>query len=87
MACGIPCVATRVGGNTELVRDGVNGHLVPVGDPDATAAAILTILRDPALGVQMGRAGRRLVEERFTTGAMMQQLVRSYERLLEQHAA
>lgn len=59
MALGRPVVATRVGGTPELVRDGVDGILVPPRDPAALADAIIALLRDPERRVRMGEAARR----------------------------
>jgi glycosyltransferase involved in cell wall biosynthesis len=86
MACGVPCVATRVGGNPELVREEHNGFLVPSEDSEAAAAKIVSLLESPAMARRMGDAGREMVARQFTTEAMMQQLVRSYERLSERSA-
>jgi glycosyltransferase involved in cell wall biosynthesis len=58
MAAGRPVVAAAVGGIPELVRDGVDGLLVPPGDPAALAAAVSRVLGDPALGARLGRSGR-----------------------------
>lgn len=77
MARGLPVVATRVGGNPEVVSDGVTGMLVPSGDPDALATAILRLRRDSSLARQMGFAGRARVERDFDIRAM----VASYEAL------
>jgi L-malate glycosyltransferase len=77
MAAGKPIVATNVGGNAELVRDGETGYLVPPGDPRAMANGIIKLLRNPGKAVEMGIAGRKMVEERFSTEAM----AKSYERL------
>ncbi len=57
-AVGIPIVATRVGGNAEIVRDGVSGLIVPPSDPVALAAGIRALLDDPARAARMGAAGR-----------------------------
>jgi glycosyltransferase involved in cell wall biosynthesis len=57
-ASALPIVATRVGGNPEIVRDGVNGTLVSAGDPAALAAAMTGLLADPARARAMGQAGR-----------------------------
>ena len=48
MALGVPVVATNIGGNGELVQDGVTGHLTAIGDHEAIAAAILRAFADPA---------------------------------------
>ncbi len=77
MAMGIPVVATRVGGNPELVTDGVTGYLVPPGDPGALARRVEALLRDPALRAAMGEAARGQVERRHR----MESMVRANEEL------
>ena len=59
MACGSPVVASRVGGLTTTVRDGVTGFLVPEGDVTALAARLETLLADPDLRWRLGREGVR----------------------------
>jgi glycosyltransferase involved in cell wall biosynthesis len=68
-AAGLPIVATAVGGNAEIVRDGVNGKLVPAGDVLALAASITNVLQSPGRVASMGDAGRSWVlrEGSFTT--------------------
>jgi len=66
MAAGLPVVATRMGGIPEAVRDGETGLLVPPRDAAALAAAIASLLDDPARRGAMGRAGRRWVEQMFS---------------------
>jgi glycosyltransferase involved in cell wall biosynthesis len=58
MAAGLPCVATAVGAVSEAVTDGTTGLLVPPGDPEALAAAMLRVLRDPQRGRVMGGDGQ-----------------------------
>ena len=82
MASSLPVVTTVVGGNAEAVKDGITGFLVPSEDPVALSAAILRLLSDPILAKTMGAAGRNVVEERFTTEAMMNQIVSVYRNLL-----
>ncbi len=71
-ACGVPVVASRVGGIPEIVRDGVNGHLVPPRDPAALQQALLSLLQDKGLARKMGMAGRLLVEQEFSIQAMVE---------------
>ena len=65
MAMGKPVVATRAGGPLDIVVDGKTGFLVPVGDAEALAGAVITLLRDPGLSTTMGAAGRERVEKMF----------------------
>ncbi len=66
MAAGIPVVATAVGGVPEVVRDGETGVLVPSGDCDAMARAIVALLRDDRRRRQLAQAGQRDARERFS---------------------
>jgi glycosyltransferase involved in cell wall biosynthesis len=59
MACGLPVVATRVGGNAELVAAGETGQLVPASDPEALAQAMLAYAREPARAGARARPGAR----------------------------
>lgn len=61
MAAQVACVATSVGGVPEAVRDGINGCLVPPGDPGALADAIVGLLRSPELRERLATAGRQVV--------------------------
>lgn len=82
MAASRPVVATDVGGNAEAVVEGQTGLLVPAGDADRLAAAILNVLGRPDRGEAMGRAGRRRVEERFQRSKMLPQYEALYDELL-----
>ncbi len=83
MALGKPVVATRCGGPEEVVVDGETGFVVPPKDPEATAAAVLKLLNDPALAARMGAAGRRRVERHFTADAF----ARGIEAVIEEALA
>ncbi|MEM7051670.1 MAG: N-acetyl-alpha-D-glucosaminyl L-malate synthase BshA [Acidobacteriota bacterium] len=82
MACGVPVVATRVGGVPEVVADGETGFLCPVGDVEAMAAAALRLLRDPDLAGRFGKAGRRRAIECFSQRQIVAQYRQLYERVL-----
>jgi glycosyltransferase involved in cell wall biosynthesis len=60
-----PVIAASIGGLEDLVRDGETGLLVPPGDADALAEAMLAMAADPALAVSMGNEARRRAIERF----------------------
>lgn len=83
MACGLPCVATRVGGNAEAIEEGVNGYLVENEDINGLADRLLRLLHDPVSAKAMGAAGRNIVKAKFTSEVMIDQLVGHYQRLLE----
>jgi glycosyltransferase involved in cell wall biosynthesis len=86
MAFGLPCVATHVGGNPELIEDGQTGFLVNTEDPDTAAARMLDLLRNPARARQMGRAGRVKIYSSFTAQMMIDRIVRQYDALLKTKA-
>jgi glycosyltransferase involved in cell wall biosynthesis len=65
-ASGVTVVATAVGGTPEVVSEGVNGRLVPPGDPRALSQRIIETLADDRARLAMGERGRRLVLDRFT---------------------
>jgi glycosyltransferase involved in cell wall biosynthesis len=83
MACGLPIVATAVGGFLELVKDGENGFLVPVGDADALAQALARLIRDRDLLRRIGAANRRVAEEKFDIADTVRNYEELYLRLLE----
>lgn len=71
MACGVPPVATRVGGLTELVTHGVDGFLEPVGDIEAQAARVLELLTDEELHSRIAAAARYTALSRFCTSLVI----------------
>ncbi len=83
MASGLPVVATAVGGNPELVSEGVTGHIVPSDDVEALAAALVALARDPERAAEFGRAGRADVERRFSLQAMVGAYQHLYETALQ----
>jgi len=82
MAAGVPVVATAVGGNPEMVQEGITGLLVPPRDARSLAGAIERILRDPTLGHRLGTAGRQSVTESFSLESMAQKTASLYRSLL-----
>lgn len=77
-ACGLPSVVTDVGGNTEIIADGISGLVVPQGDENALVAALARMAGDAALRQQMGREARRIVESRYSLNAMVDGYMRVY---------
>ncbi|HSR11728.1 MAG TPA: glycosyltransferase family 4 protein, partial [Thermodesulfobacteriota bacterium] len=78
MACGVPVVATRVGGIPEVVDDGVSGFLVPPGKEEELAERIETLLDDDLLGKRMGALAVEAIHERFTWEKVADRLTRVY---------
>lgn len=83
MAASRAVVVTDVGGAREAVSEGSTGYIVPPGDDVAMAARIVKLLRDAGLAREMGCAGRRVVEEKFSCEAQLARTAELYERLLE----
>ena len=81
MASGLPVVATEVGGNADLVTRDETGLLVPAAAPEAMAAALLALARDPARAAAMGEAGRARVERDFSMRAMVARYQGLYDTL------
>jgi glycosyltransferase involved in cell wall biosynthesis len=73
---------TSAGGLPEVVDDGVNGYLHPVGDIDGMARRALEILSDGDLQERMGRAGRHAVLERFDVARVVPMYREMYERVI-----
>lgn len=82
MASGLPLVATRVGGNPELVEDGITGRLVPSADCGAMASAIIGYFDDPMTARRHGRAARQAAVQRFSLDRMIRDYLSLYDRLL-----
>ncbi len=83
MEAGLPVVATRVVGSSEVVVDGGTGALVRFGRPSELGAALAELLADPELRRRQGAAGRRRYLARFTRDRMAQETAAVYEELLQ----
>lgn len=87
MATGLPVVATRVGGNPELVESGHNGVLTPPSDPAAMADSILAYVEEPALTVRHGQAGRSRVMSQFSLTRMVDDYLDVYDGVFTSQGA
>ncbi len=87
LASGVPVIATRVGGNAELVEDEVNGFLVAPGDVDALVRQMDKLLSDTDLRQSFGEVGRARVEREFDTAREGQRLAELFESYLSGRAA
>jgi len=80
MASGLPAVVTAVGGNPELVRDGVDGILVPRGDAGRFTAAFLRLIDHPETRLEMGRSGAERVRQEFQMSTTIERYEALYRR-------
>jgi len=82
MACKVPTIATRVGGVSELIEDGVTGMLYPVGDVQAMADGAVSLLKDRSRLEAMRNAGRNTAQTRFCSSLVVPHYVRYYQQVL-----
>lgn len=82
-SCARACVTTDTPGCREIVRDGVNGLLVPTHDIAALTQAVQHLIDNPAKRMKMGAAGRRIVLEGFTLRQVVNETLSLYKALLE----
>jgi len=83
MACGLPCVATRVSGSEDIIADGVNGLLVEPEQPAEMDQALRLIIEDHDLARRLGDEGRATVVRNYQLSAVVEQCLDLYQRLLE----
>ncbi|MEN8185412.1 MAG: glycosyltransferase family 4 protein, partial [Myxococcota bacterium] len=79
MCVGLPVVSTAYAGADELVTDGHDGLLDPLGDAPAFAECLLALLADPATRERLGAAARRTIESRYSLEAMVEALLSLYQ--------
>jgi len=81
MLAGLPVVATRVGGNPEIISEGENGYLVPPGEPQPLAERIMALLGDERLRLSLGENARFKVAENFSLKRMVAEFESCFMRL------
>lgn len=82
-ACGRPIVTTNAPGCREIVRDGVNGYLVPIGDALSLADALQKLIEDPELRRNMGARSREIAESEFSIEKVIAETLDVYRELLQ----
>lgn len=82
MAAGLPTIATSVGGNVEVIADGVTGLLIPPHAPVALAESLIRLLKDSSLARRLGSDGQRFVRERFSFESLTRAIGELYSHLL-----
>jgi glycosyltransferase involved in cell wall biosynthesis len=83
MAFGLPVVASRIGGVPETLGFGEFGVLVAPDNPEALAAGILSLARDPVLREQMGASGRAHAVSTFAADVVARRMIEAYEKSIE----
>ncbi len=82
MACGLPLVATTNTGAEDIVRDGVDGFIVPIRDVEALKARLAQLYESPEMRVRMGESARQRVSTGFTWDDYGGRMIAAYERIL-----
>jgi N-acetyl-alpha-D-glucosaminyl L-malate synthase BshA len=82
MACGVPAIATRVGGVPELIDDGVNGRLLEVADVEGMAQAAIALLTDEPARQRIAEAARKTAQDRFCASRIIPLYEEYYERVI-----
>ena len=82
LASGRACVASGVGGISDVISDGLNGLLVEACNPGAIAGAVLRLIEDPVLRKKIGESGSILVKERFSLDSMAENITEFYKNVL-----
>jgi glycosyltransferase involved in cell wall biosynthesis len=84
MAAGVPVIASRVGGNPEVIQDRATGLLVKQGDEEELVEALATLVNQPDLRIEYGQRGRRLAQEKFRIDRVAHQYEELYKSVLEE---
>jgi len=84
MACEVPVIATRVGGVPEVVRDGIDGYLYEVGDVQAMADGCLSVLNNPKVRENLGKAARDRATRHFCASKIVLQYEDLYSQTIEE---
>lgn len=82
MACGLPVVATRVGGLPCIIEDGVNGFLVPPNAPQELAKSILRLFQDSSLRKRLGKNAREIAVTRYSLPVVARETMKFFERAI-----
>ncbi len=83
-ACGVPVVATRIGGLTDIIEDEKDGLLVPPDDPRVMADAMIKLLKEPELAQRLAASLRKKVEKDFSLDLMFEKTLQVYEEAISQ---
>jgi glycosyltransferase involved in cell wall biosynthesis len=82
MACGLPCIATRVSGSEDIIVDGINGLLIGPEQPADLAHALRRLIEDTELAQRLGKEGRSTVEREYQLIQIVGRCLELYHHLL-----
>jgi glycosyltransferase involved in cell wall biosynthesis len=82
MATGLPCLASRIGGNIDLLEEGRTGLLLPADEPEAWSSALLSLINDPDRARRLGAAARQRIETEFALPAVVDRYLAVYRQIL-----
>ena len=85
MACRLPVVITNLEVNTEWIKDGENGFVVPLQDPESLAEKIIYLIEHEDIRMKFGELGRKMVKERFEYDKELKKVENLYEQLIREH--
>ena len=83
MACGVPVIATPVGGVLDVLEDGVNGRTIPVNDAEMLAKVTEELLNDPEQCTRLSKKAREKIEAKFTLQSELQANLNIYNKLIK----
>lgn len=82
MATGLPCLASAIGGNTDLITEGETGLLLPADRPEAWSAALIALLRDPQRARRLGEAALARIQDQYALTAVVERNLATYRSIL-----
>jgi hypothetical protein len=82
MACAKPIIVTNAGGMPEIIKDGINGYVIPIRDFEILAARINQLLEDNKLRKRLGYTGRQIVESQYTKERVTKDILSLYKKFL-----
>ncbi|AQX55317.1 N-acetyl-alpha-D-glucosaminyl L-malate synthase BshA [Priestia flexa] len=83
MACGVPCIGTRIGGIPEVIEDGVTGYICELGDVETAASKAVQLLSDQQLHQQISRGALQAVNQKFHSTEIVNQYEQLYYNLVQ----
>jgi len=86
MACGLPCIATRVSGSEDIVQDGINGLLIEPEQPEALAQAMRRVIEDSDFAAHLAQEARATILRDYQLSRVVEKCVELYQHALSHEA-